>query len=228
MGGFTRASPTDRGWLHAGIADLAGGFGLPGRAMPVPAEELPRYLDDAPLIISVTEQLPEDGRKGGHLIVAYGYEGGPDPVILFRDPSRWGQENHRVPLSRITASYTGRAIVFPPLTPEGRRIAVLGEMLELGDEAVEGHRSIGREAGELGVDLVVAVGDKLAKQLALAAKAAGVPEVAICGDNATAAAYVKSLVKPGDVVLVKGSRSGMRWQIAQEILGQPVTGMGSC
>lgn len=215
---------TDRGWLHAGIADLAGGFGLKGEAVPVAAEDLTSRLNNGPAIISVTEQLPQDGRKGGHLIVAHGYEDGPDPVILFRDPSRWGQDHDRVPLSRLAASYTGRAIVFPSLT---RRIAVLGEMLELGDSAVEGHRAIGREAGELGVDLVVAVGDALAKQLALAASEAGVPEVAICGDNATAAAYVKSLVQPGDVVLVKGSRGGMRWQIAQEILGQPVTGHGS-
>ena len=57
--------------------------------------------------------------------------------------------------------------------PGGRRIAVLGEMLELGDEAVEAHREIGRFAAESGVDLVVAVGGDLAKQLALAAGAAG-------------------------------------------------------
>ncbi|MBC7274445.1 MAG: UDP-N-acetylmuramoylalanyl-D-glutamate--2,6-diaminopimelate ligase, partial [Streptomyces sp.] len=37
----------------------------------------------------------------------------------------------------------------------GRRIAVLGEMLELGDESVEAHREVGRMAAEYGVDLVV-------------------------------------------------------------------------
>ncbi len=107
----------------------------------------------------------------------------------------------------------------------GRRIAVLGEMLELGDEAVEAHREVGRMAAENGVDLVVAVGGHLAKQLALAAGAAGVPDVALVADNATAAAYVDSVLAPGDVVLVKASRGGMLWQVAQALSGQPVTGL---
>ncbi|MFI6278354.1 glutamate ligase domain-containing protein [Streptomyces sp. NPDC050988] len=108
----------------------------------------------------------------------------------------------------------------------GRRIAVLGEMLELGDEAVEAHRSVGRIAGEYGVDLVVAVGGDLAKQLALAAGASGVPDVAIVADNATATAYLQSVLRPEDTVLVKGSRGGMRWQIAEALTGQDVTAWG--
>ncbi|WP_188276824.1 glutamate ligase domain-containing protein [Streptomyces sp. CBMA152] len=107
----------------------------------------------------------------------------------------------------------------------GRRIAVLGEMLELGDEALEAHKAVGRMAAENNVDLVVAVGGHLAKQLALAAGAAGVPDVAIVADNATAAAFVGSLLRPGDVVLTKASRGGMLWQVAQALTGQPVTGL---
>ncbi|MFD5254697.1 glutamate ligase domain-containing protein [Streptomyces bobili] len=106
----------------------------------------------------------------------------------------------------------------------GRRIAVLGEMLELGDEAAEAHREVGRMAAENGVDLVVAVGGDMAKQLALAAGAAGVPDIALVGDNITAA-YVDSILRPNDVVLVKASRGGQLWQIAQAITGQPVTGL---
>lgn len=110
--------------------------------------------------------------------------------------------------------------------PEGgRKIAVLGEMLELGDEAVEAHRAVGRMAAENGIDLVVAVGGDLAKQIALAAGAAGVPGVAIVGDNATAAAFVESRLRPGDTVLVKASRGGMAWQVAQALTGQPITGL---
>ncbi|MFH9588096.1 glutamate ligase domain-containing protein [Streptomyces luteogriseus] len=109
--------------------------------------------------------------------------------------------------------------------PGGRRIAVLGEMLELGEEAVEAHREIGRFAAESGVDLVVAVGGDLAKQLALAAGAAGVPDIALVGDNATAAAYLESILRPGDAVLVKASRGGQLWQIAQALTGQSVTGL---
>jgi len=71
------------------------------------------------VIVSVTEKFPDDGRKGGHLVVARGYhetESG-DPNILFRDPSGWGQTCDRVPLSRLAASYSGHVITFAPLTP---------------------------------------------------------------------------------------------------------------
>ncbi|QHC21382.1 glutamate ligase domain-containing protein [Streptomyces sp. GS7] len=107
----------------------------------------------------------------------------------------------------------------------GRRIAVLGEMLELGDEAVEAHREIGRFAAEVGVDLVVAVGGDNAKQLALAAGAAGVPDIAFVANNETAANFLEGILKPGDAVLVKASRGGQLWQVAQRLTGQPVTGL---
>jgi hypothetical protein len=223
--GVERDALTDRGWLHAGIADMATDFGVPGRAEPVPADELTTRLKDGPLIISISEQFPIDGRKGGHLVIARGFEDGEDPQILIRDPSAWGQTHDRVPLSRLAASYTGRAITFPALAPAGRIIAVLGEMAELGDASVEAHRQVGRMAAENGVDLLVAVGDTLAKQLALAAAAAGVPDVAIVGDNETAAAYVESVLRPGDKVLCKASRSGMLWQVAQALTGHRVTGL---
>ncbi|MFF4528221.1 C39 family peptidase [Streptomyces sp. NPDC001407] len=106
---------TPRGALHAGIASLASDLGVQSRAEPVPVEELLARLDDAPLIVSVTEQFPNDGRSGGHLVILRGYESGADPTIHFRDPSAWGQENDQVPLSRLSHSYTGRAITFAPL-----------------------------------------------------------------------------------------------------------------
>ncbi|KND32130.1 hypothetical protein IQ63_24180 [Streptomyces acidiscabies] len=110
---------TPRGALHTGIADLATGFGIPATAEPVPVEDLLARLDDAPVIVSITEQLPDDGRKGGHLIILRGYEDTPDPTLLIRDPSTWGQTHDRVPLSRLTPSYTGRAITFAPLNHTG-------------------------------------------------------------------------------------------------------------
>ena len=70
-----------------------------------------------PVIVSVTEKFPDDGRKGGHLVVARGYHQTQpgDPDIFFRDPSGWGQTCDRVPLSRLAASYSGRCITFAPL-----------------------------------------------------------------------------------------------------------------
>ncbi|MFF8655145.1 C39 family peptidase [Streptomyces huasconensis] len=110
---------TPRGALHAGIANMATELGVPSQAEPVPVESLLSRLDDAPLIVSVTEQFPNDGRSGGHLVILHGYEEAADPLIFFRDPSAWGQTQDRVALSRLSHSYTGRAITFAPLTPNG-------------------------------------------------------------------------------------------------------------
>ncbi|MET7441498.1 glutamate ligase domain-containing protein [Streptomyces sp. NPDC004082] len=112
----------------------------------------------------------------------------------------------------------------PDKAPGTRRIAVLGEMLELGDQAPSAHWGVGQEAGALGVDFVIAVGQDLAKQLALGAAAAGV-DVAIVGDNQTATELLEKMLQPGDVVIIKGSRGGMRWQIAQALTGQQITGI---
>ncbi|PZG31053.1 hypothetical protein C1I98_30460 [Spongiactinospora gelatinilytica] len=126
--GVKHGALVERGWLHAGIADLAATFGVPGQARPVPAGNLIGVLAEAPLIGSVTERLPDDGRRGGHLIVVHGHTTArtphdpDDPDVLIRDPSAWGQTCDRVPLSRLAASYTGRAITFPPL-PGGRTAA---------------------------------------------------------------------------------------------------------
>lgn len=65
----------------------------------------------------------------------------------------------------------------------------------------------------------------LAKQLARAAGAAGVPDMAMVGDNATVAGYLGSVLRPGDVVLVRASRGGRLWQIAQALTGQAITSM---
>ncbi|MEU4890969.1 UDP-N-acetylmuramoylalanyl-D-glutamate--2,6-diaminopimelate ligase [Streptomyces sp. NPDC044780] len=97
-------------------------------------------------------------------------------------------------------------------------------MYELGDEAAQAHWTIGQEAGRLGIDIVIAVGGAMAKQLALGAAQAGA-DTAIVSDNETATALLEKIVQPDDVVLIKGSRGGMRWQIAQALTGQEITGL---
>jgi UDP-N-acetylmuramoyl-tripeptide--D-alanyl-D-alanine ligase len=85
----------------------------------------------------------------------------------------------------------------------GRRSwAVLGEMLELGDLAADEHAAIGRSAAELGVDEIVGVGEPAASSIA-----AGAPATRAVADSAAAIALLRAEVRPGDVVLVKASRS---------------------
>jgi UDP-N-acetylmuramyl pentapeptide synthase len=86
-------------------------------------------------------------------------------------------------------------------TAPGRRVAVLGEMLELGEEGPRLHREIGRFAREQGVDVLVAVGP-LASEMA-SAFGEGARPVA---DARAALAVLEEALAAGDTVLVKASR----------------------
>jgi UDP-N-acetylmuramoyl-tripeptide--D-alanyl-D-alanine ligase len=89
-----------------------------------------------------------------------------------------------------------------------RRVAVLGEMLELGDHAARLHEASGQTAAATGLDLLIAVGGAPASVLADAAVAAGMSpaKVAYVRTKEEAAAMALERVRPGDLVLVKGSR----------------------
>jgi UDP-N-acetylmuramoyl-tripeptide--D-alanyl-D-alanine ligase len=90
---------------------------------------------------------------------------------------------------------------------EGRRVAVLGDMLELGDYEERGHRMVGARAAQV-VDELVTVGER-AKWIANEALQAGLTEsqVVTLKDSEAAVEYLRDCVGEEDVVLVKGSRS---------------------
>jgi len=93
------------------------------------------------------------------------------------------------------------------LPVEGARIAVLGRMGELGPLSEQGHRSVGRDAADARVNLLIAVGGAEAGQIAEAARQGGLQEVHVVADPAAAAALLAERARPGDLVLLKGSRS---------------------
>jgi UDP-N-acetylmuramoyl-tripeptide--D-alanyl-D-alanine ligase len=88
-----------------------------------------------------------------------------------------------------------------PVSPGGRRVAILGDMLELGPGGPSFHRVAGEQAARLGFSPVLAVGP-LSREMAAGAGGAGrwVP------DSAAAAEWAEREVREGDVVLVKASR----------------------
>jgi len=90
----------------------------------------------------------------------------------------------------------------------GRRIAVLGEMLELGERSEALHRYCGRLVVSGGFEVLLVVGGKPIHALADAAIEAGFPRTSVlrCGTSAEAADHIGGLIRSGDVVLVKGSR----------------------
>lgn len=83
----------------------------------------------------------------------------------------------------------------------GRRVAVLGRMGELGEHVESGHRAVGAYAASLGLDAIVSVGTE----------ARWITDAAKCDtnfpDHATCAAFLKTYLSTGDMVLLKGSRS---------------------
>jgi UDP-N-acetylmuramoyl-tripeptide--D-alanyl-D-alanine ligase len=101
-------------------------------------------------------------------------------------------------------------------TPAARRIAVLGEMMELGHSAEELHRSLGRYAAERGIDILIGVRGN-ARVMIQEAVEAGLPRSAALffEDAAEAGDYARSEARPGDAVLFKGSR-GVRVERAVE------------
>jgi UDP-N-acetylmuramoyl-tripeptide--D-alanyl-D-alanine ligase len=98
----------------------------------------------------------------------------------------------------------------------GRRIAVLGDMLELGPAEDEHHRDVGAYAATAGVDVLVTVGPRAVRMLD---RYDG--EGHAVGTAAEAAALAAELVAPGDVLLVKGSRG-----VGLEVVAETLAGSG--
>jgi len=99
---------------------------------------------------------------------------------------------------------------------QGRRVAVLGDMNELGAHSEAAHAEVGRRAAELGIGQLFAVG-KMAPVTAKAARDAGLNRVIEFADVETAMKAVKQFLKTGDVVLLKASRASRLERIAETL-----------
>jgi UDP-N-acetylmuramoyl-tripeptide--D-alanyl-D-alanine ligase len=91
------------------------------------------------------------------------------------------------------------------LDVDGKRIAVLGEMRELGIESDRGHQEVGQAAAELEIDQLIAIGE-IGAGIATAARQAGLEKSASVGSTTEAAELLAEIAEPGDLVLIKGSR----------------------
>lgn len=104
------------------------------------------------------------------------------------------------------------------LPSSGRRLAVLGDMRELGEASDQLHREVGEFAGALALDRLICVGEQAAL-IAEAARQVGLAAERIVrfGDTATAARAVPEWLSKGDLVLLKGSR-GMQLEVIAEAI----------
>lgn len=163
----------------------------------------------------------------GHLLnalaaTAVGLELGVETAAIARELAALAPADHRgVTLTTATgatilddsynsspAALTHALDALGASRPRGRRVAVLGEMLELGDQSVPLHEACGRHATAAGVQRLITVGGDAARCLGAAAVTAGLDAAAVThvATSDQAAAVAASELAAGDLVLVKGSR----------------------
>ncbi len=104
--------------------------------------------------------------------------------------------------------------VLADLPCDGRRILVLGSMAELGEGTRAAHEEAGQGAAELGIDVLMAVGEE-AEATVAAARVAGLDDAVAFGDNVTAGERLCEYAQPGDVVLLKGSRAARLEEVGE-------------
>ncbi|MEU1088470.1 UDP-N-acetylmuramoyl-tripeptide--D-alanyl-D-alanine ligase [Streptomyces sp. NPDC005576] len=139
----------------------------------------------------------------------------PDGVTFVNDAYNANPESMRAALRALAAMGRGR-----------RTWAVLGEMAELGDESLSEHDAVGRLAVRLNVSKLVAVGGREASWLQLGAYNEGSwgEESVHVSDAQAAVDLLRSELRPGDVVLVKASRSVGLEKVVQALLENSTEG----
>ena len=108
------------------------------------------------------------------------------------------------------------------LNCQGRKFAVLGDMLELGALTKAAHAEIGEEVARLGIDYFIAVGE-CSRHAADAAKQYGMNEDRIYAfdDSLAAGKFIQDKIEAGDLLLVKGSQGIRMEKIVKEIMAEP-------
>lgn len=101
------------------------------------------------------------------------------------------------------------------LETDGQRIAVLGQMTELGAASARGHREVGEVAASLGIDCLISLG-KDSAEIAAAARAAGSTNSRTLASPAEVAEFLCQTARPGDLVLIKGSRAARTERVLEE------------
>jgi UDP-N-acetylmuramoyl-tripeptide--D-alanyl-D-alanine ligase len=177
-------------------------------------------LPDVAAATEIELAIPALGRHGVHnalAAAAVGMVAGLDPRTIARGLGRTFSLPHRStlldlgPWRVLDDTYNAApdsmiAALDLLASLPGRRVAVLGEMLELGEASDEAHRAIGAYAGRH-ADLLIGIGPAAAHYTAGAVRAGLARTAAIeVADRAAALSFLAEELRPGDVVLVKASR----------------------
>ena len=184
------------------------------------------------------------GLVGRHQVVnslfaiALGCELGLKPEPVARGLAECKPAKMRLQLSEVNGvrvlddTYNANAdsmaaalVTLRELPCKGRKIAVLGDMAELGAQSDAAHEEVGRRAAELGVGQLFAVG-RSAALLARGARSGGLNRVFEFPDVESAAQAVKRFLKSGDLLLIKASRATGLERVT-EVLRAGETGKGN-
>jgi len=104
---------------------------------------------------------------------------------------------------------------------KGRKIAILGNMNELGEYEIEGHETVGRAAAK-SCDILVTVGEVAGKYIGGEAARSGLNHIKKFTNSKEAGLWVAGEIKEGDTVLVKGSQNNVRLEKAvEELMAHP-------
>lgn len=106
------------------------------------------------------------------------------------------------------------------LDTDGKRIAVLGEMRELGKETQRGHEEVGEAAAAFGIDHLIGIG-KMGEVITGAAEKAGLEKTSAVGSTSEAAELLGEIAAPGDLVLIKGSRLARTEDVIESFTKKP-------
>lgn len=113
-------------------------------------------------------------------------------------------------------SMTAALSILVRLPCRGKRIAVLGDMLELGDLSCEAHKNLGRQVAERKVDLLLCFGEQ-SRLTVEEAKACKMQESYHFDSKEALCDCLLSRIRPGDLLLCKGSRSMAMEQVLQQL-----------
>ncbi|MDH6144861.1 MULTISPECIES: UDP-N-acetylmuramoyl-tripeptide--D-alanyl-D-alanine ligase [Kitasatospora] len=134
----------------------------------------------------------------------------PDGVTVVNDAFNANPDSVAVALMALAAMAGGRR----------RTVAVLGEMAELGEHSGDHHEEVGRLVAAAKVDSLIAVGEREAELIHRQARAAGVASMLVA-DRVAALEVLRQLLRPGDLVLVKGSHATGLAETAEQLCAFP-------
>ena len=104
-----------------------------------------------------------------------------------------------------------------------RRVAIFGEMLELGNYTDEGHHEVGQALARAGFDLIITVGART-REIIHGALDSGLTEDKLFNfpDNYEAGLFAQERIKQGDLILIKGSQGARMEKVVKELMAEPL------